>query len=97
MQQTKKIMRVITSSNTNPVRTVTFSTKLQIHIPPNRMRQRPKFKWAQEGLKELWEQIKIDKPEHRTKTLDTQKEEHINIITEYSEENKDKQIIKHIF
>ena len=61
-----------------------------MHIPPNRIRGRPKYKWTEQGLLELWDLLKADKPEYQGQRFTPTDTTHVNELTLYAIANKDK-------
>ena len=53
-----KIKRIAkTINNKGAIHNITFEKNLKPRTPPARKAGRPKFKWAEKGIKEYWETI----------------------------------------
>ena len=80
----KQIKRIINQSSNEPTRAVTFRRDLETWQQPNRRQGRPKYKWANRALIELWDEIREQQPTHRTTELDINNIDIQNTIKEYA-------------
>ena len=81
----KRLNKTINLYNDDPVKETTFENvqTLKVRIPLKRKRQRPKYKWADRALLEIWHEIQNIHEQYKYTTLDTEKEEVINAIIEH--------------
>ena len=80
----KQIKRIINQHHNEPTRSVTFRRDLETWQQPNRRQWRPKYKWANRALIELWDEIREQQPTHRTTELDINNIDIQNTIKEYA-------------
>ena len=69
LSKLKRLTRIINMNNRNPCRTITFRENLTAWTQTNRIQGRPKNKWTDHALRELWTKMIEDIPEHRHITL----------------------------
>ena len=74
----KRIKRAIRDNK--ELHEATFERNLKPRTPPNRIKGRPKYKWAERALKEYWETLQKEKPEIANLPYDNNNENIIRII-----------------
>ena len=84
----KQIKRLINQSSDEPTRAITFRRGLETWQQPNRRPGRPKNKWANRALIELWDEIKELQPTHRTTEFDSNNTDIQNRIKEYAKDTQ---------
>ena len=83
----KRLKRLLDNQNEDTF-TITYKNTLcEVRIPPNRLRQRPKYKWADRVLLETWDDMKEANTEHRYNNTKFKpgNEEHVQAIKTHLE------------
>ncbi len=70
------------------IQNTTFRNKntLEVWRQPNRTRGRPRNKWTETALQEMWTDIKKQKTEHRTTIFDLGNNQIVSEIKEYAKQ-----------
>ena len=81
----KRMARAITYNNTD-IQNITFRNRdtLETWTQPNRTRGRPKHKWANTALEEMWTEVKKKNPELSLMEFDIRNNQVVTSIKEYA-------------
>ena len=87
LTKVKRLKHIIAEQNSE-IHRITFRRGIETHTQPNRLRGRPKYKWADRAIIDIWEEIQKHIATYRNIPLNLEDDTITKTIIQYAMETR---------